>query len=333
MKPGTLITYGRCRSWLVDFFGEDRPIDQITEGDADEWAVHLRKTLADNTARKMASIAKQLFRHATRKRLIASNPFSDLASNVRQNSGRDYTVTREEFNAVVAVVGDAEWRLILALSRFGGLRVPSEIFALKWGDVDLNKGRFLIHSPKTEHHPDGASRVCPIFPELRPYFEEALLDASDGSGRVPGSQHVVATHRTPVRESRDAVPPVHRESKTHPVAEVVAQHAGHATNGTRKRVADARRLQVARQLTEGCRFALSARDRRTLRVGKWRCAMRCKSRLCGAEHNGTEPDPAELRNAFRPHKTQGNQRFANKKRGFREDAENPAKWSQQDLNL
>ena len=89
------------------------------------------------------------------------------------------------------------WRLILALSRFGGLRVPSEIFVLKWGDVDLNKGRFLIHSPKTEHHPDGASRVCPIFPELRPYFEEALLAASDGSGRVPASQHVVATHRTP----------------------------------------------------------------------------------------------------------------------------------------
>ena len=38
-----------------------------------------------------------------------------------------------------------------------------------------------MHSPKTEHHPDGAFRVIPLFPELRPYLEEAWEQAEPGA--------------------------------------------------------------------------------------------------------------------------------------------------------
>ncbi|MEZ5944867.1 MAG: hypothetical protein R3C18_26080 [Planctomycetaceae bacterium] len=87
-----------------------------------------------------------------RKRLIEENPFGDLVTCVRENTKREYSITREEFAKVADQCPDAEWRLILALSRFGGLRVPSEIFPLKWEHIDLDAGRFTIHSPKTEHH-------------------------------------------------------------------------------------------------------------------------------------------------------------------------------------
>ena len=39
-----------------------------------------------------------------------------------------------------------------ALSRYGGLRCPSEHLALKWSDVDWDKSRIRVPSPKTEHH-------------------------------------------------------------------------------------------------------------------------------------------------------------------------------------
>ena len=39
------------------------------------------------------------------------------------------------------------------LSRYGGLRCPSENLALRWSDVDWERGRLRVPSPKTEHHP------------------------------------------------------------------------------------------------------------------------------------------------------------------------------------
>jgi hypothetical protein len=37
---------------------------------------------------------------------------------------------------------DAEWRLIIALSRCGGIRVPSELLPMTWADVNWEQGRF-----------------------------------------------------------------------------------------------------------------------------------------------------------------------------------------------
>lgn len=76
---------------------------------------------------------------------------------------------------------DNEWRLLFALSRYGGLRCPSEPLVLKWADVDWEHNRICVHSPKTEHHPGGESRLIPLFPELRPYLLEAFEQAAEGS--------------------------------------------------------------------------------------------------------------------------------------------------------
>ena len=195
VKPTSKLVYGRCRNWLVEYFGEDRPIDGITEGDADEWAAFLRSKLGENTARKMASVAKQVFKHAVRKRFIESNSFTDLSAAVRASDDRSQFVTRAEIDKAIAVAPDVEWELIIALARYGGLRMPSELFPLKWRDINLAAGRMTITSPKTEHHTSGGSRVCPIFPELRKYFEQQLLAVSDGTGRVAGSRNVIEKHR------------------------------------------------------------------------------------------------------------------------------------------
>lgn len=59
-------------------------------------------------------------------------------------------VSRETIAKVIDATPDAESRLLIALSRFGGLRVPSEALALRWSDVHWEHNRLTIQSIKTE---------------------------------------------------------------------------------------------------------------------------------------------------------------------------------------
>ncbi len=65
-------------------------------------------------------------------------------------------------------------RAVLALNRYHGLRIPSEIRTLTWADVDLSPHDpyLKITATKTEHHVDRGIRTAPILPVLRPYLED-----------------------------------------------------------------------------------------------------------------------------------------------------------------
>ena len=185
VKTGTTTVYGHTQRNLINYFGAGKPLREITRGDADKWRLYLiEQGLADNTVRRRSGIAKQFMRAALRRNLISSNPFGDLASGTRGNAKRFYFITAQEAGKVFEACPDTQWRLIFALSRYGGLRCPSEHLALKWADIDWERSRMLIHSCKTEHHEGGESRVCPIFPELLPYLREAFEAAEEGSEYV-----------------------------------------------------------------------------------------------------------------------------------------------------
>src|SRR5262249_842192 len=84
---------------------------------------------------------------------------------------------------------DAEWRLIVALSRYAGLRCPSEHLALKLQDIDLAAGRMTVTSAKLEKYEGDGIRSVPIVPELRPYLEEVYELAK------PGQVHAITGYR------------------------------------------------------------------------------------------------------------------------------------------
>ncbi len=192
-KPSTITTYRRAEKKLLAYFGAGRRLREITPGDADEFARWLRTPaggdLALATARKTVQIAKQFMTAAARKRLVSQNAFADLSGSVPANRDRDYYVTREIAQKVLNACPDAEWRLLFALSRFGGLRCPSEVLALTWADVDFGTGRMVVRSPKTEHHHGKGSRVVPIFPELFTHLRDAFEHAE------PGTVHCITRYR------------------------------------------------------------------------------------------------------------------------------------------
>jgi len=174
LKPRTVVKFNATKEYLVEYFGAGRGLRDITAGHADEWRVFLlEKGLSENTVRKHIQIAKQFFNAAERRKLIESNPFSDLKSATLANPERFHFVSREVATRVLGACPDAEWRLIFALSRYGGLRCPSEHLALTWDCIDWANDRIRILSPKTEHHAGKASRTIPIFLELRPYLNDA----------------------------------------------------------------------------------------------------------------------------------------------------------------
>jgi integrase len=76
---------------------------------------------------------------------------------------------------------DAQQQVILGLSRYGGLRTPSETLSLRWGDIDRELNRMSIPEPKVEHHEGRGIRSCPIFPDLRPILDEAFEIFGDKS--------------------------------------------------------------------------------------------------------------------------------------------------------
>ncbi|HUT45258.1 MAG TPA: site-specific integrase [Sedimentisphaerales bacterium] len=61
---------------------------------------------------------------------------------------------------------------------------------LTWQDVDWERSRIRVHSPKTEHHEGKESRIVPLFPELVPYLREVFEQDE------PGSEYVVTRYRS-----------------------------------------------------------------------------------------------------------------------------------------
>ena len=182
VKIRTTINLDQARKNLVAYFGEAKPLAEITEGDAEDFRRSLLTRLAINTARRHCGRAKQFFAGAVRKRYLTRNPFAELRGvGVKGNPEKLYFVTRGEAQQVLDACPDNQWRLLFALARFGGLRTPSEPLLLKWTDIDWHRGRIRVTSPRTEHHDGKSERIIPLFPELRPILEAAWDEAPEGT--------------------------------------------------------------------------------------------------------------------------------------------------------
>lgn len=189
-KPRTNAKLTHAANTLCEFLGANRKLQDVTPGDADDFRRWLGTKMGEQTTRRILGRAKQFFRAAVRKRLITESPFADMKGvTVQANKARDAFITRETALKVEEACPNVEWRLLFALARWGGLRVPSEVQALTWGDIDWERDRFRVSSIKTEHHEGHAERWVPIFPELRPHLEQAFHQAAEGA------EFVIERHR------------------------------------------------------------------------------------------------------------------------------------------
>ena len=189
VKPATKEIWRQGRLGLVGFFGADRRLRDITPGDADGYKLSLiGQGLAPMTVRKRLQFATTVFRSAVRHKLISEDPFAGVKVQAVMPD-RMYFVSPEDTAKMLEACPGLDWRLIVALSRYGGLRCPSEVLSLRLDAIDWAADRMRVDSPKTEHHAGKGCRVVALFPELRAILREAFEAAPEGAVYVVDEKH------------------------------------------------------------------------------------------------------------------------------------------------
>lgn len=169
---------------LVEHFGTARRLDTVNVGDAEGYSRWLARTRAANTVRRQVGWAKQFFGAAVKHELLNRNPFVGLAANTRPDRTRDHFVTRDEATKIIDACPDAEWRLIVSLCRYAGLRCPTEVLELRWNDVLWDQNRMNVPNVKTSRSTGQSFRTIPLFPEVRECLEDAFELAPEGAAHV-----------------------------------------------------------------------------------------------------------------------------------------------------
>lgn len=181
VAPRSIQLLEQTKARLLAEFGAATPIDKIGPDGALDWrAGMLDAGLSEATVRLHTRNAKSMFNDAVERELIDRSPFRKLPS-AAVAAEREQYISPEITERIMAHLPDHQWRLLLGLARYGGLRVPSETHRLEWTHVDWDRARLTVFAPKT-----GATRVVPIVPRLmellkiahrerEPGFEQMLL--------------------------------------------------------------------------------------------------------------------------------------------------------------
>ena len=176
LKPESRRKLEQTRVKLESFFGKDRLLQQISAEDTSRWRAGLAKQgLSEAAVKTHTGNAKTMFGELVHREVLLRSPFARLKGGVTPTKNNRY-ITPEEIEAVIAIAPDAEWRLLLGLARYAGLRTPSETSLLTWDDIDREAGLMRVWSPKTERHPGHEQRTVPIVPRLMELLETRRVE-------------------------------------------------------------------------------------------------------------------------------------------------------------
>jgi integrase len=168
-KEKTQEHYQRTFQYFLEYYGEELLIEKVTSASAEKHLVWLvterQRKLSETTVYRQLKSFRRVFRFAVKAKLIKDNPYDGLHFGKETNESRQFYVSRDMVEKVLASCPDDEFRLLVALSRYAGLRIPCEIREMKLSD--FTERYFSIHeSAKTGY------RKVPLFVEIQPYFEK-----------------------------------------------------------------------------------------------------------------------------------------------------------------
>jgi integrase len=166
----------------LEVFFRGESLSSVTPAMARNWRAYLKVDmgLQENTIAKHIRHAKTIFLEAVKQGIIAKSPFEGEKTAMTIDPDRAFFVDAELTRAVMDAMPTTEWKLLFALSRIGGLRVPSDVSTLKWNDIDFDKKTITVRSPKTAHHSDRGIRTLPMFIEIEPLLVRQYNDAAAG---------------------------------------------------------------------------------------------------------------------------------------------------------
>jgi len=176
IKLKTVKGYQESRLRFFEMFSPSEPIEQITLERLLEWRTSLQDEYAEATVAGHIKKIKAVLNWAVDQDWLTKSPARKIPQGSFRNREHDRFITMEEYAKLLDACPNQEWRVIVALARIGGLRCPSELQQLRWKDVDWEQNRFLLHPPKTERHVNHATRLVPLFDELKAELQNHFSD-------------------------------------------------------------------------------------------------------------------------------------------------------------
>jgi len=183
LKPSTQHGYKLCYNLLLDFFGNGKKIASIAKTDGERFKAALQKKYAASTISRDIKRCRTIFKYAVESDWLVKNPFVGIPASLDFNLDRQVYVDRKTIHKVMEHCRDDHDRLLLALARFGGFRIPSEVRLLRFSDFTENV--IQIHrETKT------GAREVPLFSEIREIFNRIIVNLGNSfqpSGFVFGN--------------------------------------------------------------------------------------------------------------------------------------------------
>lgn len=184
-KEVATLTYGdweRVGDLLVETLG-DAPVSEVDEDVTRDARHKIADVFACSTLDKRLSSFKAFFEFGVSEGYIRTNPMDWHLGKTADGAEKTY-VTESQIEDLIKVAPSEEWKRLLAISRYCGIRVPSEFRQMKWSHVDRENKWITIFSPKTRNHSRGEKRRCPFFRELQPHLVQPF-DAKLGDYVFP----------------------------------------------------------------------------------------------------------------------------------------------------
>ena len=178
-KPSTMRVLGRAAKHLKSFFPPNKPLQEVEVAHVHEFDNWLRGQpgrqtayMAEATVRKTCSVFCQAFRFAQANKWVRSNPVleSGVKRSAAENEDRVFYVGFDDAMRLLKACASREERLLVSLSRFAGLRIPSEIQELRWSDFEEDLRVVKIYAPKT-----GRFRTVPVMSALYEVLKEESI--------------------------------------------------------------------------------------------------------------------------------------------------------------
>lgn len=182
LKDSTATNYRQLRVKLAGFFPEDVGLPDLTTLDVENWRSWMKTNLglAENSVRSHVKNLKCVLGKAKLGNLVEANVAAGQKTKVTANRDRQRFIKPEDIDRIIAVCPSIEWEALTILARYGGLRCPSEVLAVRWCDVDFDRGVLRVKSPKQEHLDNGGWRELPLFPEVRDVLSRMLMSPEGG---------------------------------------------------------------------------------------------------------------------------------------------------------
>jgi site-specific recombinase XerD len=162
-KDKTQSLYQICCNRLYWYFEESELVSKIDKDRIKEFVDFCSDRLSECTMYRSVITYRSVFELAVQLGIITNNPFANIKVGKRYNEQNMFYVSRAMTTKLLEYCNDDYDRLILVLSRFGGLRIPSELEELRF--KDFRNDVITVHDDTKT-----GWREVPLFGEIREVF-------------------------------------------------------------------------------------------------------------------------------------------------------------------